>query len=240
MKRIAAFLLAVALLVCCAPALADGYGSGSVLLASLTHNCPNTGIMLPASFSPYQNTYLLTVADWVSRPTFTPTAQDPNAVITVNGQVVRSGQTSQVIPLTDQPQMVSIVVTNGSASNVYTVFLQRRPNEKRTRVSAGYINSIYQKNGTWYLDADLVSINYKGSGYDTGSQSTFTNKKKETGVYTYPISTHCEFYYGTQQTPLHCHTVQQFMNNYQLYGSTLYKLIYLKGEIVAVCPYAAD
>ncbi|MBR3905817.1 MAG: cadherin-like beta sandwich domain-containing protein, partial [Clostridia bacterium] len=65
--------------------------SGNAMLSSLKHNCPNTGIMLPETFSPYQTTYLLTVADWVSRVTFTPTAFDPNAQITVNGQTVRSG-----------------------------------------------------------------------------------------------------------------------------------------------------
>ena len=74
MKRIASLALALILLCACVPALADDgynggytggyYGSytGSTLLSNLTHNCPNTGIMLPESFSPYQTTYLLTVA----------------------------------------------------------------------------------------------------------------------------------------------------------------------------------
>ena len=129
MKRFLSLFLAAALLCACVPALADDGGSGSTLLRSLTHNCPNTGIMLPEYFSPYQTTYLLTVADWVSRPTFTPTAMDPSATIYVNGQLVRSGQTSQVIPMTDKPQAVTIQVNNGGASTTYTVYLQRRPSE---------------------------------------------------------------------------------------------------------------
>ena len=44
---------------------------------SLTHNCPNTGIMLPASFNPYQTTYLLTVASWVSAPPSPPPPMTP-------------------------------------------------------------------------------------------------------------------------------------------------------------------
>lgn len=54
-------------------------------LRSLVHNAPNTGIMLPDRFDPWQDTYVLTVAHWVSRITFTPIAADPSAVITVNG-----------------------------------------------------------------------------------------------------------------------------------------------------------
>ena len=79
MKRVLSLLLAAALLCACVPVLADDGGSGSTLLRSLTHNCPNTGIMLPEHFSPYQTTYLLTVASWVSRPTFTPTAAPASA-----------------------------------------------------------------------------------------------------------------------------------------------------------------
>ena len=74
----AILLSALLLTLFCAVSLADdgnaAYKVEDTLLSDLTHNCPNTGIMLPDSFSPYQTTYLLTVADWVSRPTFTPTA----------------------------------------------------------------------------------------------------------------------------------------------------------------------
>lgn len=95
--------------------------TGNSMLSSLKHNCPNTGVMLPSYFSPYQDTYLLTVADWVSRVTFTPTAYDPNAVITVNNQTVKSGKTSQVINMTDDPQAVTIKVQSGASSTTYTV-----------------------------------------------------------------------------------------------------------------------
>ena len=68
-RHILPLTLALMLLLSCVPARADdGYASGTALLRSLTHNCPNTGIMLPETFSPYQTTYLLTVASWVPRP----------------------------------------------------------------------------------------------------------------------------------------------------------------------------
>ena len=239
MKRVFALLMTVLMLFSCVPALADGmtYGSGSTRLLSLNHNCPNTGIMLPEQFNPNENTYLLTVADWVSRVIFTPVAEDPMATITVNGQVVRSGQAAPEIGMTDKPQVAYITVSNGSSYNEYTVFLQRRPSEKRTRVSAGYINSITQKNGKWYIDADLVTLSYLSSDYSTGSQSTFTNKVKEVNTYKYPVNPHCDLFYGSEDNPTYCYTMYQFLNNYESMGSGMYKFVYIEDEIVAVYPY---
>ena len=240
LKKGFAILLTLALLCAIAPGLGESFTAGSTLLRSLTHNCPNTGIMLPSAFSPYETTYLLTVASWVSRPTFTPVAMDPNAVIRVNGQVVRSGQTSQIIPMTDQPQAVTIQVTNGTATTVYTIFLQRRPSERRTRVSAGYINSIYMKGTAWRIDADLVSVKYSGEDYGSGNLSTFTNNQVEKTVYDYEVDPNCTFYYGTKANCYRANNINTFINNYLQFGSALYTLVYIEDKIVAVFPYGAD
>lgn len=242
-RRILSLVMVLILCACCVPAMADdGYAgqtyAGSTLLSSLTHNCPNTGIMLPSAFSPYQTTYLLTVADWVSRPTFTPVAMDPNAVITVNGRQVRSGTASQVIEMSDKPQAVTIQVQSGSASTTYTIYLQRRPSEKRTRVSAGFINDIYLKSTTWRIDADLVTLSYLGDDYESGNRSTYKNG----GVdhYDYAVAPNCIFYYGTKQNPIRANNINEFMSYYQSYGSNFYTIIYIESEIVAVLPYGAD
>ncbi len=239
-RRFVSLMMALVLAVLCVPAVADdGYASaGSTLLASLTHNCPNTGVMLPSAFSPYQTTYLLTVADWVSRPTFTPVAMDPGAIITVNGRQVRSGSTSQVIEMSDKPQAVTIQVTNGAASTTYTVYLQRRPSEKRTRVSAGYINNIYLKSTTWRIDADLVTLHYQGDDYDSGNRSTFKNGSVD--HYDYEVDPNCIFYYGTKQNPIRATNINEFLTNYRSYGSNFYTIIYIESQIVAVLPYGAD
>lgn len=236
MKRILSIVLLLVLLLSAVP-LAKAAG-GSTLLKSLTHNCPNTGIMVPKSFNPNVTSYLLTVASWVSRPTFTPTAYDSNARITVNGVEVKSGATSQVIPMTDEPQAVTIVVTNGNASTTYTIFLQRRPSEKRTRVSAGYINSIQLKGTTWRLDADLFTVRYLGGDYESGNRSTFTNTSRDS--YVYDIDPNCIFYYGSPSYPVRAVNVQEFAANYQAFGSTMYTIIYIEDEIVCVLPYGAD
>ncbi len=243
-KKITALTLALILALCAVPAMATGFYSGqeqntgSTLLRSLSHNCPNTGIMLPSQFNPYQSTYLLTVASWVSRPTFTPVAMDPNADIYVNGQRVPSGQTSQVIPMTDEPQAVTIEVRNGSASTQYTIYLQRRPSEKRTRVSAGFINNIYLKGTTWHIDADLVTVKYSSADYTSGNLSTFTNGSVD--HYDYAVAPNCIFYYGTKNNCYRANNISMFMSNYLMYGSSLYTIIYIESEIVAVLPYGAD
>ncbi len=205
---------------------------GAPQLISLTHNCPNTGKMLPEYFNPSVTTYLLTVASWVSRVQFTPMAGDPYATIYVNGTIVRSGATSSYIKMTDNPQQVTIEVVGSSGQRTaYTVFLQRRPSDRRTRVSAGYIENIYQKSGKWYIDADLGTVTY-----GDGNLSSFVNKTVD--HYRYACTDSCVFYYGSMASPQRAYNIHDFMNNTTIGG--LYRFVYIEDEIVAVMPYSPD
>ena len=221
------------------PTQAPNYQGRESLLSSLEHNCPNTGIQLPESFSPYTAGYVLTVASWVSRVTFTPTAYDPNAKITVNGQTVKSGQKSQVIQMTDEPQQVDICVqgVNGDVTT-YTVFLQRRPSEARTRVSVGYIDDIYEKSGTWYISADLVNVYYLSEEYYDGNRGTISNDSAY--LYKYAVDEHCDYYYGTTYAAFRARDIYEFKANYRLTPDALYTIVYIEDEIVAVMPYSPE
>jgi hypothetical protein len=207
-------------------------------LVSLIHNAPNTGIMLPAVFDPYEDTYLLTVASWVTRVTFTPVTASPTAIVTVNGQVVQSGQKSQIIQMTNEPQEVLITVSayDGAqqltGQTTYTVFMQRRPSERRTRVSAGYISNITIKDNAATISADLVTLAYTPNSNIT----TFINDTVY--MYTYDCDPACLFYFGTLNNPVRANTAQAFINNYLSSGNNLYYLIYIEDKIVAVLPYA--
>lgn len=240
MRKFLSLALLTVLLLSLAPASLAQTPLPADRLVNLEHNAPNTGKMLPQRFDPYQNTYLLTVASWVSRITFTPTTAAPNAVVTVNGQVVASGQKSQIIQMTDDPQAVQITVSvygEGNvltAQNTYTVYLQRRPSERRTRVSAGYITAIDMSDGIATISADLVSIKYQ----DKSNVSTFVNETVY--LYKYKTAPNCLFYYGTKHNPVRAVNAQEFFNNYLNTGSNLYYLVYIEDEIVAVMPYAAD
>ncbi len=240
MKKILCLLLIAVLALGLMPAAFAQQTLPPERLVNLVHNAPNTGKMLPERFNPYQDTYLLTVASWVSRITFTPTTASPNAVVTVNGQVVASGQKSQIIQMSNDPQAVSITVSvygEGnvlSAQNTYTVYLQRRPSERRTRVSAGFISTIDVVDGIATINADLVTINYQGNT----NLSSYTNETVY--MYKYKTSPNCLFYYGTASNPVRAADAQTFLNNYLNNGSSLYNLIYIEDEIVAVMPYGSN
>ena len=149
---LACMMAAMTVLAPCAAPAENYTEEEPPLLMSLTHNCKNTGRMLPEYFNPTVDSYILTVASWVSNPKFTLTANDPSYIITVNGEYVAQGVETQVAKMDDNPKQIDIRVStpNGQYRD-YTVFLQRRPSERRTRVSAGYINSINSRDNKWYI-----------------------------------------------------------------------------------------
>lgn len=225
-------LTAMTILVPCA-APAEGYvEEDPPLLMSLTHNCKNTGRMLPEYFNPTVDCYILTVASWVSNPKFTMTANDPTYTITVNGQYVAQGVEFQVAKMDDNPKQIDIrVSTPHGQYRDYTVFIQRRPSERRTKVSAGFINAIEFKDNKWYIDADLVSVTYQ-----SGNVSTFTNKAVE--HYNYVCQENATLYYGNIENPVRARNMNDF-NNYCDHAA-MYRIVYIEDEIVAVLPYQAD
>lgn len=234
-KRIVLLLAAAMLVLSLAPISASAVITDGPTLSNLTNNAPNTGIMLPSTFSPTQESYLLTVANWVSRIYFVPTTTTPGVTIYFNGTVAASGAQSPTVTLSDEPTYVTIkLVASDMKTNTYTVYIQRRPSERRTRVSAGYIQSVVTSGTKNSIRADLVSITYTAGT----NMSTFVNET--TYIYDYACSADCIFYYGTMQNPIRATTFAEFAAHYQDYGSTLYRIVYIEDEIVAVMPYAAD
>ena len=231
---LACMLTVMTVLVPCAGTASGEYYEEEPLLISLTHNCKNTGKMLPEFFDPYTTSYIFTVASWVSNPKFTMIASDPSYTITVDGQYVQQGVEYQVAKMDDNPKQVIIRVTATSgAYREYTFFLQRRPSERRTRVSSGYINSVYYQDNKWWIDADLVSVDYqKGAG----NISSFTNKTAE--HYKYACADTCFIYYGSMYNPVRMTNMNDF-NNYAD-KTTMYRFVYIEDEIVGILPYEAD
>ena len=234
-KRIVLLLAAAMLILSMAPISASAVITDGPTLDNLTNNAPNTGIMLPNTFSPTQESYLLTVADWVSRIYFVPYASTPGVTIYFNGAVVQSGAQTPTVTLSDEPTYVTIkLVAADSKTNTYTIYIQLRPSERRTRVSAGYISSLYSNGNKNAIRADLVSVTYTAGT----NMSTFVNETNY--IYDYACADSCIFYYGTMQNPVRATTFADFVAHYQDNGSTLYRIVYIEDEIVAVMPYAAD
>ena len=236
MKKHSALLITAALLLMLlAPLPAAAEFTDGPMLDALSNNVPNTGIMLPGSFESAQPSYLLTVANWVSRVHFVPYCSYPGTTIYFNGQAVSSGTQTPDITLSDEPTFATFTLkaTDGK-SNTYIVYIQRRPSEKRTRVSAGYIESLYSNGTKNHVRADLVSVTYTPNS----NLSTFVNETYY--VYDYACSDSCIFYYGAPGNPVRATTFTDFAAHYNDFGSNLYRLVYIEDEIVAVMPYAAD
>jgi len=236
MKKRSTLLIAMALLIILlAPLPAAAEFTDGPMLDALTNNVPNTGIMLPGTFESAQPSYLLTVADWVSRVYFVPYCSYPNTTIYFNGQAVASGAQTPSITLSDDPTFATFTLNAADGkSNTYIVYIQRRPSEKRTRVSAGYIETMYSNGTKNYIRADLVSVTYTPNS----NLSTFVNETYY--IYDYACSNDCIFYYGTAANAIRATTFTDFVFNYNTFGSNLYRIIYIEDEIVAVMPYAAD
>ncbi|MFH1513369.1 MAG: cadherin-like beta sandwich domain-containing protein [Bacillota bacterium] len=236
MKKRSLFLIAaILMIVMLSPVPAAAEFTDGPMLDSLTNNVPNTGIMLPGTFAPSQPSYLLTVANWVSRVYFIPYCSTPGVTIYFNGTAVASGAQTPTLNLSDEPTFATLTLIGSDAkSNTYIVYIQRRPSERRTRVSAGFIESMYSNGAKNYIRADLVSVTYTPGT----NLSTFTNETYY--IYDYACGDSCIFYYGTMANPIRATTFGEFVANYNSFGSTLYHIIYIEDEIVAVMPYAAD
>ncbi len=235
MRKFLSLLLAACLCMACFVPAASAQQATlpSSALSSLTNNCTNTGIIVPEAFDPFVFTYLLTVASWVSRVTFTPVSADPQATIDVNGSRVPSGQTSQIIPMTDEPQVVTISVTGTNQEiYVYTVFLQRRPSTERTRVSTGYLSEVRVENGKTFLVMDLVTI-----AYTDGNAIGFSNDAI-IDQFSYPVTDECIFYFGPSENPVRANDLADFEAHVTPGGTEMYQIVYIEDEIVVVLPFA--
>ncbi|MBE0601062.1 MAG: cadherin-like beta sandwich domain-containing protein [Firmicutes bacterium] len=234
-KRIVLLLAAAMLILTLAPIGASAVITDGPTLSNLTNNAPNTGIMLPSTFSPTQESYLFTVADWVSRIYFVPYVTTPGVTIYFNGTVVQSGAQTPTVTLSDEPTYATIkLVAADSKTNTYTIYIQRRPSERRTRVSAGYIESMVSNGTKNSIRADLVSVTYTAGT----NLSTFVNETNY--IYDYACADSAIFYYGTMQNPIRATAFSDFVAHYLDNGSNLYRIVYIEDEIVAVMPYAAD
>ena len=101
-------------------------GSSDATLSGLTIS---DGTLTPA-FDPSRTAYTATVAYSVASVTVTPTVNESNATVAVNGSGVTSGSPSQAISLTaGQSTNVNVVVTaqDGVTTTTYTIAVSRLP-----------------------------------------------------------------------------------------------------------------
>jgi len=204
-------------------------------LVSLTHNCPNTGIMSPEKFDPLVDTYLLTVANWVSRVTLTPVSADPQAVIMINGTQIKSGETSQVFEMTDEPRVVTISVTSTSMDNFnYSIYLQRRLTNAHTGITIGYLKDMFVEDGKTYLAVHSMTGESADDNATTLTDDPTTTDSK------YPVSSDCTFTYNTTESAIQTKNADDFKAYVTLGGNELFRIVYIENVIVAVMPFTTN
>jgi len=142
-------------------------------IAELSALVPSAGTLDPA-FSPNTAAYDISVGNEVQSISFTPTASDPAATITVNGAAVPSGATSAPLALSEGANQFSIVVTaqDGMTARTYVVSVTRsRPApiaiSRTIEVVAGTTATVDLTEGARggpFTTASLTSVPDPGAG----------------------------------------------------------------------------
>ena len=157
-------------------------------------------------------------------------------MITVNGEYVPSGTPSSYITLSNEPKRVEIVVWGaGGSQTVYTVFLQRRPSEKKTGIAVAHIRSLEKSGAEWIMTVDPVDLVMRENDYMNGSRSTWTDASSERIAFT--VDPHCDLWYGKPDSAFQAPDVMTFAAAWPNDGSDLYYVVYIEDAAVAVMPY---
>ncbi|MFN4127706.1 beta strand repeat-containing protein, partial [Pannonibacter indicus] len=94
--------------------------------ATLSNLVLSQGTLTPG-FASGTTSYTASVGNAVTSLTVTPTVTDANATVTVNGNIVASGNASTNIPLSVGDNTITVIVTaqNGTTTQTYTVTVTR-------------------------------------------------------------------------------------------------------------------
>jgi len=174
-----------------APVLSSDADLSSLIISS--------GILAPV-FAPGTTSYSATVSSNISSITLTPTASDPNAVITLNGLIIPSGTATDPINLSVGANTITITVIAPDQSTIqtYTLVVTRTssilviPNAF-TPNSDG-INDIWTiQNINLYPNSTVRIFNRYGQivfssiGYGIPWDGTYNNSPLPPGAYYYII-----------------------------------------------------
>ena len=131
-KIFGSFLIVLTLLAGCGSGGSGGGGNNNIQAASAT-NADLSDLTLSAgpldqAFQASQTSYTATVGFLVTVTTVTPTTDDANATVTVNGVAVISGAASDSISLDEGTNTITVVVTaeDGITTKTYTIDVTRQ------------------------------------------------------------------------------------------------------------------
>ena len=111
----------------------------SSYLSSLTVQSRSGAISLTPPFVKTTQNYTAGVANSITSATFTPTAENPSATITINGTVVASGQVSPSFNLAEGNNTFTIIVTSGGVGFTYIVVIAKAYNLLLNKADIAYV-----------------------------------------------------------------------------------------------------
>jgi gliding motility-associated-like protein len=156
--------------------------------ANLSSLSLSTGSALVASNGKSNVNYTTTVPKGTGSLTVTPTAADPNATITVNGVIVKSGSSSATINLSPNVvTIINILVTaqDGSTKKSYAIVVPKsssnipslaalKVHTSTSQNSTGYPNKSVSKSNI-FIDNATITNNTQGPVLTTNGTSTSLN-----------------------------------------------------------------
>jgi len=97
-------------------------------------NLVSCGCSFDQTFAPGTNAYTASVPNSVNSITLTPTTNNPNATVSINGVTVTSGNTSGAIALNVGINTINTIVTaqDGVTTNTYSINVTRAPSSDAT------------------------------------------------------------------------------------------------------------
>ena len=132
-KILGSFLIVLTLLAGCGSGSGGGGGGNNNIQAVSATNADLSDLALSAgpldqAFQADQTSYTATVGFLNTVTTVTPTTDDVNATVTVNGAVVISGTASGAISLDEGSNTITVIVTaeDGTTTKTYTVEVTRQ------------------------------------------------------------------------------------------------------------------
>jgi hypothetical protein len=180
-KIFGSFLIVLTLLAGCGSGGGGGGGGGNNnIQAAPATNADLSDLTLSAGpldqvFQASQTSYTATVGFLIADTTVTPTTDDANATVTVNGAAVISGTASGSISLDEGPNTITVIVTaeDGTTTKTYTIDVTRQL--AASFAQQAYLKALNADAGDLFgfsvaLSADTLAIGAVGEGGADNSQ----------------------------------------------------------------------
>jgi len=172
-KIFGSFLIVLTLLAGCGSGGGGGGGNNNIQAAPAT-NADLSDLILSAApldqaFQANQTSYSASVGFLIAATTVTPTTDDANATVTVNGAAVFSGTASGSISLNEGANKITVIVTaeDGVTTKTYTIGVTRQSADSFAQRAYGKASNADENDQFGFsgaLSGDMLVVGAVGEG----------------------------------------------------------------------------